>query len=162
MEIPIEQKIIQAYKMFLKHDRPLLQRGVNERSITHKFAEHLQREFPDYDVDCEYNKTGLQTKALIGLQNMFKPAPADDKKATTVFPDIIVHHRGERKKRKRNNLVVIEAKKNVKTDKRDESKLKLYKMELKYQKAYFLTFPTGKKANDFTESQIHGFITEMK
>lgn len=162
MEIAIKQKIIQAYKIFLKHDRPLLQRGVNERSITHKFAEHLQREFPDYDVDCEYNKTGLQTKALIGLQNMFKPAPADDKKATTVFPDIIIHHRGERKKRKKNNLVVIEAKKNVKTNKRDFFKLELYKKQLNYQNACFLTFPTGQKIIDFTESQIDGFITEIK
>jgi len=102
MEIPVKQKIIRAYRKLLRHDFYLLQVAANERSITHKFAEYLQREFPSYNVDCEYNRIGNDTKKLDGLLSELKKVfseskkevPLDDEDATTVFPDIIVHHRG--------------------------------------------------------------------
>jgi hypothetical protein len=157
MELPIKQKMIRAYKKLLRHDFYLLQVAANERSITHKFAEYLQREFPSYNVDCEYNRTGIDSKTLDGLKSeLKKEVPLDDEDATTVFPDIIVHHRGTK-----NNLLVIEAKKDVKTDCKDGKKLAAYKSQLGYQHAYSVTFPTGQKIIDFTESQIDGFITPV-
>jgi hypothetical protein len=164
MEIPVKQKIIRAYRKLLRHDFYLLQVAANERSITHKFAEYLQREFPSYNVDCEYNRIGNDTKKLDGLLSELKKVfseskkevPLDDEDATTVFPDIIVHHRGTQ-----NNLLVIEAKKDVKKDPKDERKLTEYKNQLGYQHAYSVTFPTGQKVNDFRESQIDGFITPV-
>ncbi len=38
------------------NDNYLLNRDVNERSITHKLAEHYTTFFQSWDVDCEYNK----------------------------------------------------------------------------------------------------------
>jgi len=62
---------------------------------------------------------------------------------------------------RKNNLLVIEAKKDVKKDPKDERKLTEYKNQLGYQHAYSVTFPTGQKVNDFRESQIDGFITPV-
>ena len=74
---------------FLKAEGDLLQLNANERSITHKLAEYLQREFSDWNVDCEYNRLGAAIKRL--------PAPeaigSDDEDGRTIFPDIIVHRR---------------------------------------------------------------------
>jgi hypothetical protein len=56
---------------------------------------------------------------------------------------------------------VIEAKKDVKKDPKDERKLTEYKNQLGYQHAYSVTFPTGQKVNDFRESQIDGFIKDI-
>lgn len=44
-----------AALMDADRDRDLLVMDVNERSISHKLAEHLAREFDEWDVDCEYN-----------------------------------------------------------------------------------------------------------
>src|SRR4030042_3754738 len=51
----IEYKIKIALGILFKNDSFLLEKDVNERSISHKLAEYLQEQFPDYDVDCEYN-----------------------------------------------------------------------------------------------------------
>jgi len=157
MDTSVKQKVVRAYKELLRHDFYLLQVAANERSITHKFAEYLQREFPSYDVDCEYNRTGIEPKTLDRLKSeLSKGVPLDDEDATTVFPDIIVHHRGTR-----NNFLVIEAKKDVKADPKDEKKLSAYKEKLGYQHAYAVTFPTGPKLNRFKESQIDSLIVEQ-
>ena len=54
----------------------------NERSLTHKLAEYLQCEFPDWHVDCEYNRHGLDVKRLAIHSWRVK---ADDTEARTVF-----------------------------------------------------------------------------
>ncbi len=58
----IKNKIINAYKLLLKNDNYLFVVNANERSLTHKLAECLQLEFPEYNVDCEYNRNGLDIK----------------------------------------------------------------------------------------------------
>ena len=50
------EKIKNAYRKLLKNDSCLLAVDANERSITHRFAIYLEDEFPDYNVDCEYNR----------------------------------------------------------------------------------------------------------
>ena len=50
------EKIKNAYRKFLKNDFYLLEFDANERSITPRFAIYLEDEFPDYNVDCEYNR----------------------------------------------------------------------------------------------------------
>ena len=79
----VKRRVIAAICALYRHDRELLDVDANERSITHKLAEHLQREFPGWHVDCEYNRVGREPRRL---------------EAKTVFPDIIVHRRGNRKK----------------------------------------------------------------
>ncbi len=91
-EYEIQQRVIAAICRVYRHDRDLLDVEVNERAITHKLAEYLQDEFPEWHVDCEYNRKGVEPKRL--------------PHRGIVVPDIIVHHRGIPE-----NLLVLEVKK---------------------------------------------------
>jgi hypothetical protein len=85
----VKRRLYSAYDTLLKQDRALLELDANERSLTHKLAEHLQAEFPDWDVDCEYNRNGAIPKRLVGTGYV----STDNTDGKTVFPDVIVHQR---------------------------------------------------------------------
>jgi hypothetical protein len=94
---------------------PGLPPDVNERSLTHRLAVHLERSLAergsDLSVDCEYNRSGGSPKRLQHLIESFaKTATPEelvrDTKGRTVFPDIVVHKRGTDGP----NVIVIEAK----------------------------------------------------
>lgn len=112
----VQEKIFKAYELLISKDSYLFVVDANERSLTHKFAEYLQEKFKEWNVDCEYNRDGIDKKEL---QSFKKNISSDDTDAVTVYPDIIIHHRGTK-----DNLVVIEAKKTSSTDK-DNDKGKL-------------------------------------
>lgn len=149
----VRNKLVSAYQQLVSNDADLLKADVNERSITHKLAEYLQNEFPEYDVDCEYNRNGLDPKRLIAFKRDIK---SDDADGTTVFPDIIIHHRGTI-----DNFVVIEAKKSNNGIGRDIEKLKAYKNELGYRFAYLVRFPVGKKLDAFDGILADQLIEEI-
>jgi hypothetical protein len=132
--------VIQAADRLLGEDSYLLTDDVNERSITHRFAEHLQREFPEWNVDCEYNRDNHDTKRL--TLPTHHDISSSDLHAKTVFPDIIIHQRGTNK-----NRIVIEVKKssNRESDDWDLKKLAAFKNELGYEIAMFFRFRTGTK-----------------
>jgi hypothetical protein len=111
--------------------------------MTHKFAEYLQREFPDWNVDCEYNRDGDIPKRLLNLFQDDRVRPSDDN-AATVFPDIIVHHRGQRGEQA--NLLVLEAKKSGASDELDKFKLEEFMNDHQYNycHAVLLRFVTGR------------------
>lgn len=124
-ELEVKEKVEIALGMLLKNDVFLLEHDVNERSISHKLSEYLQQLFPDYHVDCEYNRIG---KEKVDEKWIIKELCLDvidiksnDEEAVTVFPDIIVHIRGEKE-----NLLVIEMKKVGRSYTQDEKKLKAY------------------------------------
>ena len=107
---------IKAINEFLLKECFLLKHDINERSITHKLAEYVQKYFSDYNVDCEYNrmpdKSNNNDEADIKfdikkLNLCVSETSSDDNKGTTVYPDIIIHKRGSNK----SNLIIIEAKK---------------------------------------------------
>ena len=52
----IQERLNRAIDDLVEHDVFLLDADVNERSITHQLALCLEEEFPDYDIDCEYNR----------------------------------------------------------------------------------------------------------
>jgi hypothetical protein len=52
----VERKVKCSINKLMEFDDFLLEKDVNERSITHKLAEYMQQEFKDWDVDCEYNR----------------------------------------------------------------------------------------------------------
>lgn len=147
----IKKKIISAYKSLLKNDVHLLTVEANERSITHKLAEYLQLEFPEYNVDCEYNRNGLKTKRLYSLK---KTIQSDDIDCNSVFPDIIVHHRGTN-----DNFVVIEVKKSSNRE-NDDEKLSAYKTDLKYKHAFAVKFLVGNDLMKYKESDLKNLIIE--
>ena len=113
-------------------DRYLLDIKVNERTITHKLAEYLQEHFPEFNVDCEYNRYENYIKRIRNEQDRFREITNlsnielaeliwENKEADTIYPDIIVHKRGNQD----NNLLVIEVKKtsNPKSGNSDKEKI---------------------------------------
>ena len=136
-----DKRVRQIIHECLNKEITLLELDVNERSITHKIAEHLQEYFREirYDVDCEYNRDGHDKKTL---QLEPRSVLNDNSEGDTVFPDIIVHVRGTR-----TNLVVIEAKKNTNRDKTDVEKLQAFKEQLGYKLCYRLIINVGKDLN---------------
>ncbi len=148
----IKNIVIKAMEKFITKDMDLLHLDANERSMTHKFAQYVEESvkessYSEYSVDCEYNRTGCNPdnwqKKLENLNSELGNISANDDEASTVFPDIIVHIR----KDKNSNLLIIEAKKDAtrggNRENIDRKKLKLYKEELSYRYAFFITFPVA-------------------
>ncbi|RZD14205.1 MAG: hypothetical protein EVJ47_05925 [Candidatus Acidulodesulfobacterium ferriphilum] len=117
----------------------MLKNNLNERSITHKLAEYIQKYFSDYNVDCEYNRMPNKRNNNGEAEAKFIPKElnlsvsktrSNDDKGTTVYPDIIIHKRGSNK----SNLIVIEAKKKANVTK---------KLRLKVSDLFILILPTA-------------------
>lgn len=133
-----------AYRDLVENDFALFEVDANERSLTHKLAEHLQRQFPDWHVDCEYNRKGELPKRL-----KVTTVRTNNTDGGTVFPDIIIHHR-----KTNENLVVIEAKKNSTVGTGDvEEKLRTYISDHGYRFAFVVVFPVGDKASEANEKK---------
>jgi hypothetical protein len=134
----LSNRLESALKTLRARDLLLLQVDVNERSLTHKLAEYLEKEFHGYDVDCEYNRDHDQIKQL-HLPSR-RRVGIDDTRARTVFPDIIVHRRQSDQ-----NFLVIEVKKTSDPNGKefDLKKLNAYKTELEYTFAVFIKLGTG-------------------
>jgi hypothetical protein len=135
----IEVAVRRAVRKLLAKEDFLIRNDLNERSITHWLAVHLQREFPAWQVGREYNRHHDDPKTLCLPRR--DDLNSDDTHARTVFPDIIVHRRD-----KDDNLLVIEVKKSNNPEPPDFDKLKLnaFKRELGYRFAasiYFATEP---------------------
>lgn len=136
----IEKILKKCERSFLKKESVLFDVNGSERSITHKFAEYLQKEFGFvWDVDCEYNRDSDKIKKLPREEGISCVGGA-------VYPDIIVHRRT-----KSENLLVIEAKKDVPVDKATEDKLKLdkFKKVFGYKFAIYLNFNTKDSSIDY-------------
>lgn len=101
----ILELVLKALERFHNEDQFLLDKDLCERCVMHKLAEKMTMLFPEYDVDCEYNK-----KTLEGTQKklvMIRGRDTDDRERTHFSsPDIIVHKRGNDD----NDLLVIEMK----------------------------------------------------
>ncbi|NYB52069.1 MAG: hypothetical protein HVN35_05890 [Methanobacteriaceae archaeon] len=130
----------------MKEDSALLRIKSSERSIAHKLAEHLQREFVEWNVDCEYNRDSHDLSKLDSkrLNSWVTDCEENEKKknGTTVYPDIIIHHRLTRE-----NLLVMEIKKTSNRDDGscDKKKLEAFikEKELGYQYGLFINFKVG-------------------
>jgi hypothetical protein len=139
MDTNIRRRLRKCLEELVKRDRDLLDNDVNERSITHKLAEHIQREFRHWHVDCEYNRKGHVPKTLEG-KYLARICP-DDTYARTVYPDIIIHHRGTP-----DNLVAIEVKKRTNPDGLDIDRDKLagYREEHRYKNTILVVLDGAK------------------
>jgi len=141
----IRKKVEKSIKLLLKNDSSLLYYNAHEISITHKLAEYLQLEFPELNVDCEYNRNGHESvkKLADWTKKHEEELDKDQNNEKNVFPDIIVHQRG-----KRDNLLVIEVKKSVNNDNgdSDKDKIQAFRDELEYDYGLFINFKTDKKS----------------
>ena len=138
----IEEIVDAAVARLVRNDFLLLEKDVNERSVSHKLAEYLQLALPEWHVDCEYNRNHNLTKQLEYLLPS-DPQPIGSLKARTVYPDIVVHRRNTN-----HNLLVIEVKKeaNIEGDDeaKDKNKLKAFVKEpFCYQHGLFIAFKTS-------------------
>ena len=103
-ETEVHSALNEAIEQLFIFDHHLLDADASERSLSHRLAVHMIDRFPNYEIDCEYNRDGFDLKKLtLGERNVHD----NELEAVTVFPDIIVHKRGCQN----NNLLVIEVKK---------------------------------------------------
>jgi hypothetical protein len=138
---PPGEGVASALSELLANDHRLLDINANERSITFRFAMYLQSHFPDWTVDCEFNRDGVEPKKLEHLE--LNP-DSEDEEAKTVFPDVIVHQRGTKQ-----NYLVLEFKKSTsRVDRQiDLRKLHGYKEQLGYSHALFVEVGAGGQAS---------------
>lgn len=104
----IKAGVLNAIRELFERDEILLRIDANERTIAHRLAVYLEKQFPDWNVDCEYNRDGHgDPKVLPQLRRCV----AEDREGadSSVFPDIIIHRRTMRSPA--DNLLVIEMKK---------------------------------------------------
>jgi hypothetical protein len=120
-EAEVIHRVKVALTGFFEKDHELLHVDASERSISHKLAEQLQGQFPEFNVDCEYNRHRDDVKRLNFYDD--EAVSPKDTEARTVFPDIVIHERGHDEK----NLLVVEIKKSTNRNRnKDIEKLKAF------------------------------------
>jgi len=131
----LKNKFLKAVNLLYRNDLFLLKNNVSERAITHKLAFYLQDEFPEWHVDCEYNRdTYLIKRRNSGL----------------IFnPDIIVHIRDTK-----NNILIIEVKKSNGSYNKERERLSEVthkKSKYNYPLGVYIIFPVLKDYNNEPE-----------
>ncbi|MEK9284438.1 MULTISPECIES: hypothetical protein [unclassified Bradyrhizobium] len=110
-------KMVAALRDFYAQETFLLDKDVGERTITHRFAMHLEKQFRGWAVDCNYDRLGERT-LLLPHGTIIS---TDDHLGKSIYPDIVVHQREIP-----NNLLAIEVRKasNHTSMEHDQQKLK--------------------------------------
>jgi len=127
--------IEQLLNDFLIEQSLLLQNDASEQAIAHQLAIKFSQSFPDWDIDCEYNRNMDVVKRLV-----YAVSPTGETCERSVVPDIIIHRRMTD-----DNLLAVEIKKstNRETSFKDLSKLAAFRSQLGYQNSLFIRFLTG-------------------
>jgi hypothetical protein len=139
-----------AVAQMLERDRHLLDYDAGERSITHRLGLYLEPLFPEWDVDCEYNRNGHDPKTVT-LPDRSDPRV---KRQTSTYPDIIIHRRGSNA----HNLLIIEAKKtwcSPVAHAFDRQKVEAYAHDLNYQFGIVLKIPTRHHRNQEFSCELY-------
>lgn len=129
----MQAKLQSAIGLLFRNDSFLLEKNVHERSVAHKLAEYLQQLWPEWNVDCEYDKKGLDPKRLDGINGC-----SEQRRTDRVLPDIVIHRRSSDL-----NLLVIEIKTKHADCECDYRKLELFTSEngvYKYRYGLFIRF----------------------
>lgn len=122
----ISALVERAIDRLIEQEPQLLDLDVTERALSHHLARYMSELVPDtLKVDVEYNRHFGDPKRL-----NLPPRDALDRetRATTVFPDIIVHNRNTDD----TNLLVLELKKPGEDRAYDDLKLRAFRAELGY------------------------------
>ena len=98
----ILEHILKATASFYAREGLLFDKDLGERTLTHRMAVHLERQFEGWEVDCEYNRLG---ERLLKLPHG-TIVSTDDELGKSVFPDIVVHRRAVPE-----NLLAVEVRK---------------------------------------------------
>lgn len=139
----LKYRFEKACKKFQSNEQYLIQNNLGERVLSHKLAEHLQKEFGEYNVDCEYNKNITETKRLREIKEFVRQtrnnglSNFEEEHGINVSPDIIIHIRGSNT----HNKIVVEIKKAnspIKDEEFDKLKIEFYMKELNYSLGIFV------------------------
>lgn len=109
-------KVIAALHGFYAHEAFLLEKDAGERALTHRLAVHLEKQFPGWEIDCEYDRLGDRTLRLPRATIV----STDDHLARSIYPDIVVHQRAIP-----NNLLAVEVRKSANHQPLDHDQHKL-------------------------------------
>ena len=118
--------VAEALELFYRRDIYLVHVNAHERSLTFRLGMYLQQIFPDWHIDCEYNRNRGDVKRIPGRR--------------VVYPDIIIHKRGTTC-----NLLAVEAKPPCSSPdeiEKDRKKIEKYVKSptLKYRYGLFIEF----------------------
>jgi hypothetical protein len=110
-------KVITALTEFYGRESYLFANDLGERTLTHRLAVHLEKQFAGWEVDCDYDRLGERTLRLPHGTIV----STDDHLAKSIYPDIVVHQR-----KIPNNLLAIELRKasNHQPPEHDQHKLR--------------------------------------
>ena len=110
-------KVITALTDFYGCETYLFANDLGERTLTHRLAVHLEKQFAGWEVDCDYDRLGERTLRLPHGTIV----STDDHLAKSIYPDIVVHQR-----KIPNNLLAIELRKasNHQPPEHDQHKLR--------------------------------------
>ena len=110
-------KLVGAIREFYAREAHLLEKDPGERTLTHRLAVAVEKHFPGWEVDCDYNRLGERTLRLPRGSTV----STDDETGKSIFPDIVVHQRDIP-----NNLLAIEVRKatNHQSPEHDQHKLR--------------------------------------
>jgi hypothetical protein len=145
-------KVVDALKEFYACETHLLEKDLGERTLTHRLAVHVEKQFPGWEVDCDYNRLGERTLRLPKGTII----STDDHFGKSVYPDIVVHQRDIP-----NNLLAIEVRKasNHQPPEHDQHKLRALTdphLWFAYRIGVLLTL--AKKAVSSSEVYIGGVL----
>ncbi|WP_416777541.1 hypothetical protein ACNFJN_04930 [Xenorhabdus budapestensis] len=120
---------------FVVEQAQLLRNDTSEQAISHQLAMKFAPYFPDWNIDCEYNRNMEVVKRLI-----YAVSPTEEACERNVVPDIIIHRRMTN-----DNLLAVEIKKSTNRENsfKDLSKLSAFRDQLGYQNSLFIRFLTG-------------------
>ncbi len=110
-------KVVHALELFYARETHILEKDLGERTLTHRLAVHLERQFEGWEIDCDYSRLGERTLRL----PKGSIVSTDDHLGKSVYPDIVVHQRAIP-----NNLLAIEVRKesNHQPPEHDQHKLR--------------------------------------
>ncbi len=97
-------KVVAALSEFYAREAYLFEKDLGERTLTHRLAVQLETQFPDWEVDCDYDRLGERTLLL----PRGSIVSTDDHLGKSVYPDIVVHRR-----ELPHNLLAIELRKAI-------------------------------------------------
>jgi hypothetical protein len=134
----VRARLEAALWRLVEHDRYLLENDLSERCIASRLAMYLQAEFPDYDVDVEYDRHGFEPKR-VGLPDECGNR-RDREGRSRVIPDLIVHRRGAEGP----NILVLEMKKTTNPEGRncDYQRIITFRRQLSYRFAALIECET--------------------
>src|SRR3974377_119685 len=80
-------KVVAALREFYAREIFLFEHDLGERTLTHRLAVHLEKQFAGFDVDCNYDRLGARTLRLPHGTIV----STDDHFGKSIYPDILVH-----------------------------------------------------------------------